>query len=319
MNRCAFLLLCLYLLAQACTPKSSGDPTSGLVYDLTERSGSDQSHLQVKQGSCTADSQGKISIQLDLMNATGEIITLALQDFELETESGLRSAPVSPVSSVISIPTQAVKTITLVFEPVNSLRLLHLTGLRGDLGRWYRLTLPGDEGGIKFQLSEADYASYKSSRKEVRVFALTYPGEFEKNQLNYLRDSLGFPENGVALHEEEVLVNGLNSALAAYTYNDTLIVKARLVNHSLLPVRVKLSEFSVGQMEEMKSPLPVNPDSFVIPRSQRAQVELRYPLSGKTFNQFSLSVKTMSFLTPDPVPVFYTDMLEMKHVVLSDK
>jgi hypothetical protein len=304
-----WVLIILIALAQACASKTTEQPTNGLVYAVKETAGVTP-RVDLEQIRCEGDTLGRINIELLLQNTTADTLALTASDFELTTEDGLRSAPVLPLA--VRVPPESKQTVALVFKPVNSRRLFQLTGLHGDLGRTYTLAFPGG-GPITFDLPDATYARYKNSRKEVRVFVLDYPENFETNQLAYLKDA-EFKENGVAWHEEEVLVNGLNTAISAYTFNDTLVVKMKLVNHSLYPVRVELSQISLQHAKQMYFPLPLVPDSIVIPRSQRAFLALRYVVPDKVQAQFSLAMKSTAFLTPTPVPVFYSDTLALKQL-----
>jgi hypothetical protein len=309
-NRFAFILLILCFFAQACMTISNEQYNKQLVYEAKEIS-KNPTRFQIEESRCEADTLGRITIQLVLVNVTRDSLFLSSSDFELSTEDGLRSAPLSPID--LRIPSKSRQAITLVFEPVNTRRLFQLTGLKGDLGRSYALTF-SPEGQIKFELPEAAYAVYKNSRREVQVFVLDYADAFESNQRSYLKNA-GFTENGIAMHEEEVLVNGLNTALGAYTNNDTLVVKMRLVNHSLFPMSIKFSTLAVRHADQNYFPMPVTPDSIAVPRSQRAFIALRYFVPEKIQERLVLSIQSACFLTPKPVPVFYCDTLAMKHLV----
>ncbi len=315
MKKLLFPLL-FFVVLQNCTHQSNDQRNSKeLQYQVGSIKFSDEIPFKVTEVLCQADSN-KIIVKVEIRNLINTPYTVSIFDWELETAEGTRSPVINTFNPTLKIATDKTSKLDLVFDPTNSLKLFRQSGFKGYSLQSYKLTYKG-KSTIDLHASDSDYALYKKDKKEPEVFLLSVNDHFKNDELSYVQANLGLDKNGVEIHEQEILVNGLNIVLSAYTYNETLFVKWKLVNHSLFPVGINPAAMTVQfDNKTLVSIAKHETNETTIARSQRGYIEERYPIGKSTNDQFLLNVTFIFFMAQKPVPVFYCESISMKRTQL---
>ncbi len=306
MNKHIASLIIGLIVFQNCTRPSKEHSENGLFYQSELREASKEIPFEIKELHCQANAN-RIIINLAINRLTNDL-SLSLSDWELETMEGARSLPINQGNAQ---PGNISKT-ELIFEPTNSLNLFRQTGLKGMLLPSYQLTYKGN-AVADLRMPETIYESYKKDKKEPGIFFLSMKDDFKDKELAHLKANLGLEKNGVEIHEQEVLIDGVNLVLNAYSFNDTLFIKLKLVNHSLFPVKMKPGAITLQMgSKNLSSVVKHETDEVAIPRSQRGYVEEKYPLPNLNTNQFLINISSINFMAQKPVPLFFTEHLSLK-------
>jgi len=269
-----------------------------------------------------ADSTGRVCLQLELRSKTDNQIEFLPSDWELETIDGLRSTPIGNADSLIFLEKETTSSLTLTFEPTNSLKLYRLIGLKGDLGQHYKLMFKQNLLGIDLNLSDEQYKQYKESwsqERNLHVFQTDMPSDFVNEELNHLRASIQLNhdheriEHGTHVSESEILVDGLNIKLASYFYRDTITVDVALVNHSPFVTSIEPSSIKLRIEKEMIEPfMPKRILNVTIPKSQRSFIRLKYPMPMQEVLSYEIDISSLSFQIPAVTPIFYTKTIQFR-------
>lgn len=305
-----FWLLLLCNIFQNCSRLNQKQGNQGLAYQIEKINLTKEIPFRFKEVVCKEDS-GRVRVTLELENPTAEPMTIDLVDWELATPQGTRSVAIRVSSPSLEIKSDGSTKLDFQFEPINSLKLFRETGLKGALLQSYQLLYKG-KSVIDFCASEADYSLYKKDRKEPEVFFLSMDNDFKNKELTYLKTNLSLEKNDAEIHEQEILLDGVNLVFNAYHLNDTLVVKLKLINHSLFPVSIKPGAMSVhiGNRNHL-SVAKHQSNEVTIPRSQRGYIEERYPFSDSIADQLQLNISSINFMTPKPVPLFFCEQISL--------
>lgn len=163
----------------------------------------------------------------------------SVEQWELETPAGLRSAPVS-----INFRHALAR---LYFKPISSRQLYQQTGLRGDLDSVYTLRGVLHQGGEMVYEAHAgeDYRPSRmlySWRNSTAVFTLRAHDSIRQRAREHVRRI--WPVNArrkqedVHLSEQELIVNGLWMKLEARHQYDSIYIQLRVVNQSGYAVHI---------------------------------------------------------------------------------
>ncbi len=316
-------ILCVFSIAliSGCDQKTVSELANDqFVYEIYSSTG--KSGLSVQQAVLTADSSGRLYLHLRLLNRSENQISLSSPDWELKTASGLRSSPINIKDSLTLLMPGSTYIRDFTFEPINSLKLYHLTGFKGDLGSQYKVMFKQDLT-IDFRLSDAQYKLYIekwSMEKELIVFIPDIQPDFVKKEAEYLTKNTRQShddqriEHGANVSEQEILIDGLNADFSSYTWNDTLTIEIRLTNHSPFTASITSSWMQI----RLDSSITLEPimidgiDYQEVPRSQRAAVRLKYLLPPHLTSGFALDVSSLTFHISKPVPAFYQKWISFK-------
>ncbi|MBS1680112.1 MAG: hypothetical protein JST48_00220 [Bacteroidetes bacterium] len=261
--------------------------------------------FEIKKVICRKDSNW-LRVTLTLNNPTLNTVGIALTDWEIETQEGIRSPAINTSDSVIQIGSNKISKIELLFDPINSLKLFRQTGIKGSLLQSYKLNYRETKGHIYLAASKKTYEAYLKNQERPKIFFIDTMNLFKKQELNYLQANLGLNKNGVEIHDEEFLINGLNLILNIYAYKDTVYLKMKVVNHSVFPINIKPGAITLRTESNIYNSVAQHKtDSATIPRSQRGYLEERYPVKNFRDRYFFIDISSISFLTPKPISVFY--------------
>jgi hypothetical protein len=310
MNKILFLIV-LGSIFQSCSLPNHEQKNLGLVYQIGKLNLSEEIQFRLKEVVCKEDS-GRIKVSAEIENPTSDLIAITLVDWELETPEGTHSVATRVSSPSLEIESRGSTKLDFLFEPINSLKVFRETGLKGMLQPSYQLLYKGKRI-IDFMASNEDYSAYKKNKKEPEVFFLSMTDDFKDSELTYLKTNLGLEKNDVEIHEQEVLLDGANLVFNVYHYHDTLVVKLKLVNHSLFPVRINPGSMTI-QVDNKKllSDAKHSANEVTIPRSQRGYIEERYSISNLNADQFSLDVSSIDFMAPKPIRLFFSEEVSLK-------
>ncbi|MEO7990831.1 MAG: hypothetical protein ABI663_14890 [Chryseolinea sp.] len=313
-----FIILSLMtLVMQACLHKIKVEKNSSSVSDTLHYVVDIPTNSRVKQIAIQAlVSQQQISVVINIFNDTGNPMIIQPQAWELQTQEGSRSLPVSIQSFQKEVANGQSARIEILYEPTHSRKLFQMTELRGDIDPSYILEVKTQSAGI--EKSESIHARieeelYLQSVRKFGLIATTLPytisasDDFVQKQKSYLANA-NFPdgkrkEHSVNVSENEILIDGLWLKLQTYLRSDSLYASIRIVNQSAVTVLVDPSSITlINGREKIKPLYPHSAQPFKILNGGRAQLQLRFPVSGT--GPFSLDLQSIIFDIKNPLPVF---------------
>jgi hypothetical protein len=270
----------------------------------------------LQQIKCKGLSNDKIEISLTIRNTLSSRISISMTAWELETSHGLRSAIENLTGENIHLSGNDQKEIVLIFHPINKLQLYRLTGLHGSLLQSYSLNYES-KVVAHFKLSDAMHASYLKHQIQPTPYSLSISANFIQKQETHMH-TITSPQLSVKVSEQEILIGGLNTIMSVYHHADTLNVQIRLINHSNFPVSVHTNYIAVQTNDKAISPISFPNDSLLIPKSQRVQIDLKYPLLISPPDSLIIDVSSLTFVTPEIIPVMVTGKLIFKQRPLQE-
>ena len=224
--RHVILLLIVAIIANACQTGEVANidalkdqfPHHSLIYELPSWT-SEASYLLGNPGT------GELLLVSDKLGLLNEAET-----FTLSTQEG--SYPTAD-----SLFTIDQKHLVVRFKSiVNNRSIYKITGYGGDMLQEYRLETPLHPETLIYELSSAQYDSYKEAHgreQDIKLFKLStdITGQAAHQQ------NLGIT-NFVHLSDHELTAAGINLHIYAWQVDDTLYLSTKIINHSELHLKV---------------------------------------------------------------------------------
>jgi hypothetical protein len=311
---CRVLLLIIILAAfvfESCreTTRESSAVSDTLVYETY--SADENLVAVVFEKSSGIVSQQKLFLKAIVTNKNDRTLSLSPSQWELETNEGSRSLPVSFESKKNKLLLDETDTVFISFEPITSRRLYQQTGMRGDLDRNYMLKIRSDDPDQiidqKIKLEAREF--YKTSigvfglNATTTLFTLSGLSNGESlstfsNISNTISDQPVVSENG-----NEVLSQGFWTKFSVLHRNDTLLVSFRMVNQSSSSVNIDINNIKLlADNGSLISPKAPRPQIIKLQRGDRISFSLQFPVLLQ--HRYSVDVNGITFGEKPFKPVF---------------
>jgi hypothetical protein len=312
MCRVYLLIIFSVFLFSSCreTGRESSAISDTLVYEAHV---ADENLMAVVfQKSSGIISQQKIFMEVVVTNKSGSALNLSSSQWELETNEGSRSLPVSFENKKKQLLRNETDTVFISFEPVTSRRLYQETGMRGDLDKNYTLKIRSDDPDKMIQQTvklEANEQFYNTSlaayglNATTTLFTLSGLSGRESlstfsNITNSKSDRPVVSENG-----NEVLSQGFWTKFSVLHRNDTLLVSFRMVNQSAASVNVDVNSIKLFTDNGILiSPKQQRAKIINLQRGDRISLSLEFPVLLQ--HRYSLDVNAIRFGEKPFKPVF---------------
>lgn len=313
------LLSLATILLVTCSHKETILHSDRLLYqcDITGK----ECPLRVLTMKAEADTLGVFRIALTVMNPDKTPVTVSRSGFQLETDAGMRT-PLT-LHDTTWLVTETPVTINLSCRPINSLTFYQQTGLPGDIHAHYLLT----NAGIKFEASlkteEQALSEYRDRwgyTTRVIVYTPHLGEDFTDREKMYLTTSVvSAPDiqtikHGAHVTDQEVLIDGLNMRFNTYALLDTVYLRMRLINRAPFVVSLHPMHMNLSAGSTMR-PVITTVDSLNIPRSQRAELWLKYFAPSTDTKDIAIDVSSLVFQAQKPVPVFCDSLIRFRNSV----
>ncbi len=243
----------------------------------------DQEGIYFESYAKTSSSKGEVIVVFYLKNKSNTNFTVNLSQAQLATKEHVRSGTIQLNDIEIILAPNQFLMDSLVFEPINSLKLYQAIQHKGDLEKTYSLDLgfiQNKEGigitekEVLFSAQEEAYNSYIKSHGEEDLINIFAPQlESKTNQ--------------------EILTNGVNSKFTAYTIKDTLFITIRIVNHGEEALIITPSAFHINEKASSKYDSLQN---IVIRKGDRYSNTFTHKISPK-LKEFTLSLSAIKYAT----------------------
>ncbi len=243
----------------------------------------DQEGIYFESYAKTSSRKGEVIIVFYLKNKSNTNFTINRSQAQLATKEHVRSGAIQLNDIEIILAPNQFLTDSLVFEPINALKLYQAIQHKGDLENAYSLDLgfiQNKEGigiiekSVLFSAQEEAYNSYIKHHGEESLISIFEPQlESKTNQ--------------------EILTNGVNSEFTAYTIKDTLFMTIRIVNHGEEVLIINPSAFHINESTTTKYDSIQN---IVIRKGERYLNTFTHKISPK-LKEFTLSLSAIKYAT----------------------
>jgi hypothetical protein len=300
------LLLIIILLAfvfESCreTARESSAVSDTLVYETY--SAEENLVTVVFEKSSGIVSRQKLFLKVIVTNKSDRTLNLSPSQWELETNEGSRSLPVSFENKKSKLLRDETDTVFISFEPITSRRLYQETGMRGDLDRNYTLAIRLDDPDqivrqtVKLEAKEEFYKTSIGAyglNATTTLFTLSGLSADESlstfsNISNTISDRPVVSENG-----NEILSQGFWTKFSILHRDDTLLVSVRIVNQSASSVNIDINNIKLLAGDgSIISPKEKRPQIIKLQRGDRISLSLHFPVLIQ--HSYSLDVNGITF------------------------
>ena len=291
-----FLFSILFLLLAASCSREKPQPIQTLPasgawdYELTEAPVL-PAHLQM-QVAATAVPAEQLQLKVVWHNQGKDTLLFDEGAATLINKAGWRVSPVPEGRTSHLLPPGRKDSLLMTFEPVSNMRLYKVAGIRGRLEKVYFLplhilTTKDSEtlfyDTLRFVLKDSLYAEYLQKNEEQEPLQLytiqATEGQEERLSVRLKQLFAGSGHSGSArILEEELFMAGMNVRIAAYTKDDSLLLRFRIVNHS--PVALYVNPKAVGLAQSSLNAYPSARSSlqepFLIRKGDRVELQKQY-------------------------------------------
>ncbi len=243
----------------------------------------EQEGIYFESYAMASSSNGEIIVIFYLKNKSHENFTINNSQAQLSTTEHLRSSPVQFVDKVMTLAPNQFMTDTLIFEPINSLKLYQDIQHKGDIKKEYilRLDFIQNEGGEPITNSEV---LFSASAVNHDYFIKNYG---EEDAINIFFPELEGKTN------QEILINGVNCEFTAYAIRGTLLVNIRIVNHGEKELIITPSTFGMTNKSILKIDTLQN---IIIRKGDRYIKSFKHEIPPK-LKTFNLSLRGIKYRT----------------------
>jgi hypothetical protein len=304
--RCAVIIVSVYILA-GCTEKVSTQSqmrvSDSLSYNAHARENNNAEIMRV--AGTGVISKQRFLVDCTIKNISDDEIELLPEFSELYGVNETRSQAVTTHLIKKRIVPDDTASISLSFEPTSDLRLFQQTGLRGELGKKFRLALKfqssdGTQQEISIDLI-TDSLSYTASVEQFGVIEATVPYQLVgvESKTGRMRkagqsDSSEMYE-GLRVTDNELLRLGFWTKFFSFYRNDSMHFHLRFVNQSVSEISINPARFRLTIDSVQYLPLTVQPpESFVLRNGGRGELRLAFPVEKAKVYLLSLDPITSS-------------------------
>jgi hypothetical protein len=277
------------------------DVSDTVTYQTHESGGGDLTISELS--SVGIISLQKISLRAVIKNTGTAVAEIKPEMAELHCMNETRSTPVLVKSTMNNLSPNESAELMLEFEPMSSGLLFQQCGLRGDLEKSYRLTLPASIDGrsvnkkillITDSLSLAAAVNSFGIADNIIPFRITevIDNDSQKSEIQQVHST--DDHEGLRVSDNEILNHGFWMKVLSVHKHDTLYVKLRMVNQSLQRILISMPAFKVHVSDRAISPAGVfEKQDIELRNGGRAEITLKFLL--KSVDAYSLTTDAIRF------------------------
>lgn len=262
----------------------------------------------------------ELRADIELSNPGSSALTIS--EIEIATAEGLRTLPKTGSTGSIVLKPGENKTLSLKFQPLNSLKEYQLTGRNGSFKSLYNLVINYKTEDNKLAvtsmtttLASAEYKAYLD-RYQVKAtsYSLNTMSDFTEQQKAYLSGIKQVKQPPfVYVSDQEIALSGVNFRLRSYKGRDTLNAEIFIVNHSGFSVKINKDNLDIiypgeSPSTHLKDAVTVEKisgskqDLYMIEKGDRVLIRLKKPF--KTTSEKATLSFNKAFEFTDHIPLF---------------